>query len=138
MQQPNHNVVVLAEMSEAEAGSQNEDSSSSSAGSVHSDSAGTVEGSECSTVASVSMEEIICGIECALLAEWARRNSPAYTTPEEREGYVEMFLDAARIFDEVVAQATADSSMLDLFDINEEQEEQEAQEEGSDEEAAPA
>lgn len=136
MQQPNHNVVVLAEMSEAEAGSQNEDSSSSSAGSVHSDSAGTVEGSEGSTVASVSMEEIICGIECASLAEWARRNSAPWITPEEREEYVEMFLDAARIFDEVVAQ---DSSMLDLFDINEEQEEQqEAQEEGSDEEAAPA
>ena len=50
-------------------------------------------GSEHDSVDSVGIYEIIMGNE---LAEWAWANTPHFT-PEKRQEYVDMFLDAAEI-----------------------------------------
>ena len=109
------NVVVLAEVSEAElSGPPDDDSSSSSAASVHSDSAGSVHGSEHDSVDSVTIYEIIMGNE---LAEWAWANTPHWLTPEKRQEYVDMFLDAAEICQKW--EPGEGMNMMALYDIDE-------------------
>ena len=113
------NVVALAEVSEAEALAQPDDSSSSSAASVHSDSAGSVHGSEPESVDSVTIHDEIMGINATSLAEWAWANTPRSLAPEKRQEYVELLLEAAAIYEEMEEQAGAESSRLDLYVIDE-------------------
>ena len=106
------NVVVLAEVSEAELSAPPDDDTS---GSVASDSAGSVHGSEHDSVDSVTIHDEIMGVDATSLAEWAWANAPRWLTPEKRQECVDLFLEAAEIYQEWEAQA----GEMDLYVIDE-------------------
>ena len=108
--------MALAEVSEAETSAPPDDDTS---GSVASDSAGSVHGSEPESVDSVTIHDEIMGINATSLAEWAWTNTPHWLAPEKRQEYVELLLEAAEIYEEMEEQAGAESSMLDLYVIDE-------------------
>ena len=92
-----------------------DDSSSSSAASVHSDSAGSVHGSEHDSVDSVTIHDEIMGDDATTLADWAWANAPRWLTPQKRQQCVDLFLEAAEIYQEWEAQA----GEMDLYVIDE-------------------
>ena len=97
MQQPDQNVVALAEVAEAELSARSEDS-----------------------VDSVTLHEIIMGVNDTSLEAWAHANFANLApnlSPEARQEYIDKFLLAAEIVQKW--EPGEGSNMLDLYAIEE-------------------